>query len=336
MTHRYQVYGLQIDSTLPLRALLPGRSDCACDLRIEWHHDAGSVYDADRWVRAPLAEPCAAADVSLWRADGNAGELLKLQIAVAGRPCEFVLDAAARRLSVVFPSDLPIGMVKPYFFGSVMSSVLRLRGTICLHASALVLHDRAVVILGPKTAGKSTTAAAMADRGSTILADDVAAITPAGDAFEVHPGPMHLQLSPAYVGEFWTHGPTGPTNPLSGKIRLPLGESQRPDRRFCPESHRLGCIVVLDGGQARSSGPESRMPPREALMALSRNVSGFCLAGGSAWPREFTMLSGLARRIPIYHLRREHDFARLPALCEAIVTMACRGSDDAVQRAARS
>lgn len=335
MTHRYQVYGLQIDSTQPMRALLPGRSDTPCDLRVEWHHDASSVYDAACWVRSPLVEPCRTTEMSLWRAERPGGALLKLQIAVAGRLCEFLLDTAACRLSVVFPKDLPIGLVKPYFFGSVMSSVLRLRGTICLHASALVVRDRAVVILGPKTAGKSTTAAAMADRGATILADDVAALTPASKAFEVHPGPMHLQLSPAYVRDYWTRGAIGSSNPQSGKIRLPLGESQRPDRRFCPESRRLACIVVLDSGQERSNGPESPLPPFEALMALSRNVYGFCLAGGSAWPREFTMLSRIAQRVPIHHVRRQNDFAQLPALCDAIAAMACRGESGG-HRAARS
>jgi serine kinase of HPr protein (carbohydrate metabolism regulator) len=55
----------------------------------------------------------------------------------------------------------------------MMGFVLLLRGCISLHACAVAIDDRAVAIVGPAGAGKSTTAAALADQGYSILAEDV-------------------------------------------------------------------------------------------------------------------------------------------------------------------
>jgi len=56
----------------------------------------------------------------------------------------------------------------------VLPRVATLRGRIALHASAVGKHGRALVLLGPSKAGKSTIAAALALRHSwDILSDDI-------------------------------------------------------------------------------------------------------------------------------------------------------------------
>ena len=53
--------------------------------------------------------------------------------------------------------------------GSVMGCALRLQGIPCLHSSVIAVDNRAIAIIGAKGAGKSTTAAALAQRGRTYF-----------------------------------------------------------------------------------------------------------------------------------------------------------------------
>jgi dephospho-CoA kinase len=58
-----------------------------------------------------------------------------------------------------------------------------LRGVVCLHASAVAIGDEAIALLGPAGSGKSTTAAAFAERGYSVLAEDVVTLDDRGDHF---------------------------------------------------------------------------------------------------------------------------------------------------------
>ncbi len=56
------------------------------------------------------------------------------------------------------------------------------------HASAVVLEGRAVALLGPSGAGKTSVALALCRQKGLFLADDVIALEPAGEQLLVHPG----------------------------------------------------------------------------------------------------------------------------------------------------
>src|SRR4029077_10951164 len=68
-----------------------------------------------------------------------------------------------------------------YLLGPVIAFVLRLRGVICLHASAVIVDGRAIALFGLAGAGKSTTVAACALRGFSVLSDDVAVLADLGN-----------------------------------------------------------------------------------------------------------------------------------------------------------
>src|SRR5439155_24208272 len=75
---------------------------------------------------------------------------------------EFIIDRKGTEVWCVWPDTLTLEDAVVYLLGPVLGFVLRLRGITCLHASAISVGDRAVVLLGPAGAGKSTTAAAFA------------------------------------------------------------------------------------------------------------------------------------------------------------------------------
>jgi hypothetical protein len=60
--------------------------------------------------------------------------------------------------------------------GTVFAALLQRRGLTVLHASAVALNGRAIVLLGHKGAGKSTTAGTLTAAGHTLVADDVVAL----------------------------------------------------------------------------------------------------------------------------------------------------------------
>jgi hypothetical protein len=68
------------------------------------------------------------------------------------------------------------GVLRTMLEGPLMAYLLRQRGYLPLHASAVAIAGQGVLFLGESGAGKSTTAAAFSVRGHDVLADDLAAV----------------------------------------------------------------------------------------------------------------------------------------------------------------
>jgi len=77
---------------------------------------------------------------------------------------------------IICYSDRPEGCVLNYVTGTLLAVLLYQRGYLVLHASAVEVNGNAVMILGDVGAGKSSTAAALYQRGHRILADDNVAV----------------------------------------------------------------------------------------------------------------------------------------------------------------
>lgn len=68
-----------------------------------------------------------------------------------------------------------------FLTGSVLGLLLHLRGAVVLHASAVMVGERAVLFCGLSGAGKSTISAALGERGYPMVSDDLCALTTAED-----------------------------------------------------------------------------------------------------------------------------------------------------------
>lgn len=90
--------------------------------------------------------------------------------------------------------------VAAFLTGPILGGLLRLRGMLSLHASVVQLGERAVLLVGERGSGKSTIAAALAERGHAILSDDVAAVTRRDGHWIVHAGYPRLRLRPDVFG----------------------------------------------------------------------------------------------------------------------------------------
>ena len=92
-------------------------------------------------------------------------------------------------------SDARLGDIPVFLVGTVLGLLLHQRGAVVLHASAVEVDGRAILFCGPSGAGKSTLAAALADQGHPLLADDLCVLSfDARGAPLAHPDGGRLKL----------------------------------------------------------------------------------------------------------------------------------------------
>lgn len=183
--------------------------------------------------------------------------------------------------------------VRDVWLRSVLPLVVQARGTQVLHASAVAGPDRRIIALcGVSTAGKSTLAAALAERGHELVADDALPFTVEGDAVLAHPLPFALRLR----------------EPVALDARLvrsrETGAAEGP----------LAAVVLLEPGPV---GPALEpVPAADAVGALMPHAYCFALdEGKEALVGAYT---ALAAAIPVRRLRYVQEPERLAGAVGAL------------------
>lgn len=141
---------------------------------------------------------------------------------------------------VVDPApDCGAGTVRLFLLGSAMGALLVQRGLLPLHASAIATRRGAVALAGPSGSGKSVLAAVFRRRGYRVLADDLLAVSLAGEPL-VLPGSPNLMLWADALGHLGIDGTSlRAVRPDLQKYLLPLHE------RFSTAPLRLHKIFSL-------------------------------------------------------------------------------------------
>jgi hypothetical protein len=311
---QYSIYGLSIRTDCPI----PGAPECldetdpAVDVTL-------SVLPTDLRSAHQLVFPSATPDEQrtphlLVRRSAQNGDLWLTY----DDGTEFVVNETGSRISMSWPATLTLDDAATYLLGPILGFLLRLRGTLCLHASAVEVDGKGVVLLGPPGAGKSTLAATFAETGFAVLSDDVAPVTRAGDAWLVQPGYPRLRLWPDSVQALYGAGDFLPRiTPTWDKRHLDLTEAPY---QFSDRPVQLAGIYLLDERTAEVGAPViEAMKPREALVALIANTSANYLIAGKLRADEFIQLEQLASTLSIRRVRPNDDVRQTPRLCRAIV-----------------
>lgn len=79
-------------------------------------------------------------------------------------------------------------------FAQVLPLAAALQGLELFHASGVGLDGRSIAFIGPPGTGKSSLAAHLVAGGASLVADDVLALEPSGDAVVAHPGAAQAGL----------------------------------------------------------------------------------------------------------------------------------------------
>jgi len=250
-------------------------------------------------------------ELEMWRISDTA----LLRIAYADGT-QFWMDRDARELWAAWPENLTLEDAASYLLGPILGVLLRFRGATCLHASAVAFGDRAVAFVGPPGSGKSTTAAALAQRGHAVLSDDIVALVERDNAFFAVPAYPHLSLWPESVGMLYGDSNALPRfTPAWDKRRLALGGDCKFEERELPVA-----AIYLLGDRRPDSGPGiASVDLRAALLELLPNTYATNILDAQMRAREFEILGRLVARVPVRKLSPSDDSTHLESLCEQVL-----------------
>ena len=235
----------------------------------------------------------------------------------------FAVDRRGCKMWADWSENSTLADACTYLLGPLMGFVLRLRGTICLHASAVSVDDRAIAFVGLPGAGKSTTAAAFACAGYPVISDDVVALADHEEQFLVQPGYPRVNLWPDSVSRLFGAEDALPRiTPTWDKCYLPLGQN---GHGFASTPLPLEAIYILDSRDETLTAPIiEEVSGQEAFMALAANTYVNYLLDQDMRRKEFDVLGRLVASIPIRRVRPPARPSAIFNLCEATAADARR------------
>jgi len=320
MDYRCSIYGLGIvtNSIIPGVPASPIASE---DLRI----DFGSLPAWLQELNAAQSEACYVADYKSECGEPALrvfrlldGEYYRFDYADQTR---FLINRSGSEIWAEWRAPLTLEDTATYLLGPVLGFVMLLRGIVCLHASAIAIDDKAIALLGPAGSGKSTTAAAFAERGYKVLAEDVVTLDDRGDRFLVRPGYPCIRLWPPAVKALYgseTH--LSRLTPNWDKCYLDLSE------RFQAEPLPLAAVYQLGERHHDARAPYvAALDRSEGLMALVANTYATKLMDRQMRAREFELLTRVLGSVPVRRVTPHADPARISDLCARILDDFSRG-----------
>lgn len=300
--HHYRAYDLDIRSSLPLPELKSSKAVTKPALDI--------TYEPVEWA---LPDPPPA-----WKYFHRQDQSIYCYWKIIGK----FLVRSGTEIAIDPIPDVEVSTLRLPLLGSVLAIALHQRQQLVLHGSAVVIGGKAVLFLGASGQGKSTTAAALYNRGYQLMTDDVAAIDLNRSATPVLlPGFPRIKLWPESVTHALSENPESltPIHPDVKKVGRSTADS------FCQEPMPIERIYVLATGST-SAVKISRLDHQEAVSKLTENAyipmllgSQFLqLASQTEKFQHVCQCVSLAQKVPICVLERPHSFDLLPNVISLI------------------
>lgn len=317
-TFHYSTYGLWLHANRPVPGLTasPHLASTArrvqIDLAAPWH-DTTPETAQQAWYTSPYQDISGTPLLKVWKLDDGAYFRF-----VYSDDTVFVIDQAGTHIRATWPQSLTLEDTATYLLGPGLGFVLRQQSVVCLHASAIAIDNQAIALLGPAGAGKSTTAAAFAELGYSVLSDDIVALADCNNGFLVQPGYPRLRLWPESVHVLRGSSDALPRlTPTWDKRYLDLTQT---GYQFQSLPLPLAAIYVL--------GERRNQPITPFVEATSAQVGLFTLIANtymnyvldkSKRAHEFELLSRVAAQVPIRRVTPHTDATHLTRLCDAIL-----------------
>jgi hypothetical protein len=238
----YLVYGLTVQSELPLWG--PVTSLAPPDVTIHY----GSVPEA-------IAEPSPGAG-----ADATAAQILTEKTGLAR-----YLIQGGNRITIDAGPGADLGILQANVLGGGMAILLKQRGCLVLHASAIAMDQGAIAFTGGAGWGKSTLVAyCWYRRGYRIITDDILALTMAELRPTTRSSYPRLKLSSDIAQALELNLETLPYLHENSSKRL-----QSLEAGFHADPCPLQALVILKGGEALEIQVAKPHDAFQAVMAFS-------------------------------------------------------------------
>ena len=326
MTYSYSAYGLTLasDTWLPgLRQEIKDHTppDVELSLGPEPHWVREATYLSSR-VEHP--RPASDGQESVRLSSFNAGDFYQLEYSDGTR---FVLDREAKRLWGTCQPPLTLEDFATYLSGPVLGFVLRRRDITALHASALSVRGRAVVLCGDSESGKSTTLAALALRKFAVLSEDISPIKEESGTLYIEPGYPRVCLWPDAVEKLFGASEALPRLTPTWEKRFLALDGVR--CAFEPQRQRLGAVYLLSSRTDEIEAPHIQgLSMRDALLLLVQNTYMSWVLDRDQRAAELDLLTKVVERVPVRRIVPHVNPARIGALCDLIAQDACRLFND--------
>lgn len=312
---RYSAFGLLVATDTAIPGLLPASGGSDCDLRLSLDGlplSVENLTDAEQRLThvSPYQNERGDPSLRIWAIDG-----LKLFRFIYEDGVQFIVNRSGTEVWGAWPDSMVAEDAVTYLLGPILGFVLRLRGRVTLHGSAVSIDGTALAFLGPQGGGKSTTAAALAAIGCPVLSDDIVAF---GDDLLVQPAYPQLNLWPDSVAALYgTHRILPPLTPNWDKRYLDLTTN---GYRFQETPLPLGAIYFLAPRSDHHQRPVIEpISLHDGFMALVENSYGALRIDKTMRAKEFDLLSKIAVQVPLRRVTAPADSSQLARLCDMVL-----------------
>ena len=223
--------------------------------------------------------------------------------------------------------------IRAYLLSPIFSTLCHQAGMYSLHASAVRVGAGVVAFLGDSGAGKSTLAAGLAQRGYTLVADDICLLDPRQNAASASSGPtLVIPVAPAL--KLWRsaldHLGTRPESlprvfSRDDKFRVPVPQPSGPVQRL-----PLREVLFLEWENAGSPEEDSlsqsvtqpTFTPVEGVHAVARLMEfthyDYLMKPTGRQTGNFLLCGQVLAHARAFSLRRPRSFAHLDRTLNAL------------------
>lgn len=301
LPYRYRISGLNIasDFALPARYALDPAGGFPVDVRFH----RGDV--PERLERPTHMGPT-------WMVEGNRFLLHLPDV------CR-IFSVNGRGVTLSPAPFHPIEDTLVFVTGTGLAAILYQRGAMLLHASAVVHEGRAFIFCAQSGAGKSTLAATLNQAGCGFLADDVCAIGQADDGYPlIQSDGRSLRLFADSIGQIGLKAAVG------SRVRLRVEKfhvSPAPKPVEMGDGVPLaGVYILADSNAAFPPGITPISPLVAAQVLLNQTYRRRLALAYSSQGQLAMRTAGLLSHVPVFHLHRPRDFARLDETVNRLFT----------------
>jgi len=315
MTYRYLAFGLRISSDFLIPGLPEAPDDARTHLQITLETDGDTLAAECDVLWHEVATDDRDGTLRVWRRIADSGYRFAYSDG-----SEFLIDALGTRVIARWTESIGVDGGTVYLIGPVLGFVLRLRGVTCLHASAVVVDGRCIVVVAPGGHGKSSIAAAFALRGVAVLTEDLLALRETDRGFKAQPAYPRVRL--------WPHAAAQLFGSIDALPRI-TPDDLHWDKRYLDlagEGFRFharpATVAAIYSGvhDEEAINPFVRpMRGRDALLALLPNAYSHGFPGRDTRARDVEVLARLAESVPVRSFHMREGFDQLDSLCALLV-----------------
>jgi hypothetical protein len=233
---------------------------------------------------------------------------------------DFVLSRDGAQLWIFWSKSVAENDILSYLLGPIMGFVLRVRGLVCLHASAVAVDGYAAVFVGDVGRGKSTTAMALGRLGYPIISDDIVPIYENAGVTYAQPGYPRMRLRQPSLHMLSDLNPDLPRLPkVEGIGRLHFALTST-GYQFQSDPLPIGAIYLLAERTVDANTPRVEpMSPADGVMGLVANTYVTRFLDNSMRAQEFQELCWLVNQVRVRKVHPHRESSRLAMLCKVIL-----------------